>query len=483
MSYVWRSEWIWMYESIWGSIEKFKYANALTSSDLCKLVNGKSSRDTFYIYPSLYGSNNTIDIKAICKVLNKDLFKGTCEELKQLLGSLYNAPDLKKYMLDTWRYCPQCICIGYHSLSHQLSFFDKCIFHNIKLQTKCPNCKTKTSYIIKYKGEEHGFKCTCRYDYLLNATPLEIFKLWNNSTIYDNTHNYNMINIHFPANNNISYAFSSFAWFVNKHIIQDYLYSTRDTPFLKNLNSEKLPFDQITNFKIDLKYIPIPKYNDSIYDDSKFIMMNEYVSIFKCIAKHIRKKLTKKQSLVFFKSNKFYLLFESLRNQTLVDGLCFKDIDVQLYAYIMWRKEVEGHEYFNTIHTLQPCHRSNDDRLFPIKKNITGTWFYKYIVNEFQEYIESYKKNEYVCFEDYGALVGTFERIIGKVLLKYYRYWIFYGLEMKKRNPDDIIDFKASIMPPLIEFIIKYEKDKKNAQLISLEINYSRSHYLYTNIY
>lgn len=29
MTYVWKSDWIWAYESIWGTIEKFKYANAL----------------------------------------------------------------------------------------------------------------------------------------------------------------------------------------------------------------------------------------------------------------------------------------------------------------------------------------------------------------------------------------------------------------------------------------------------------------------
>ena len=189
--------------------------------------------------------------------------------------------------------------------------------------------------------------------------------------------------------------------------------------------------------------------------------------IFKAIAKNIRRRTDSIKSLKYFTSNGSYFVLKYLQERYSCTHSQFKDIDAGLYAYIMWRKEVEGHEQFNTIHTKQTS-RSSEDPQFALKRNITGTYIYKYISNEIESYITAYKQQQHVCFEDYGVIVGALERIIGVILLKYYNSWFEYALKMKEAAPNEIIDFKAIIPLPMEEYLIKYNKATHMGELILL---------------
>lgn len=464
MTYVWKSDWIWAYESIWGTIEKFKYANALCNSDIYKLVRARTPRSTFYIYPSMYASNNTIERSSLTDLLCNDIFHTTAIQLKELMGPLYNACDIRKYMTEKWRYCPECIKTGYHSMYHQISFLDRCIFHDIELKNKCPSCQKESSYVMEYRGTEQAFKCTCGYDYLLGISPLELFKVWKRASLIRNHKEKQGI---FTPDKSM-YMFSSLPWFIDRYILFERNYTVTNSSLSKILLNELPEGIVLFCFRPSLNYKPIPNYSDSIYDSSKFIMMDEFMRIFKAIAKNIRRRTASIKSLKYFTSNGSYFVLKYLQERYSCTHSQFKDIDAGLYAYIMWRKEVEGHEQFNTIHTKQTS-RSSEDSQFALKRNITGTYIYKYISNEIESYIAAYKQQQYVCFEDYGVIVGALERIIGVILLKYYNSWLEYALKMKETSPNDIINFKASIPLSLDEFLIKYSNDSQLSKLILLK--------------
>lgn len=463
MTYVWKSVWIWPYESIWGTVEKFKYANSLCNSDIYKLIHARTPRSTFYIYPSMYASNNTIKRTSLIELLCNDIFNTTASQLKEIMGPLYNACDIRKYMAEEWRYCPECIKNGYHSMYHQLSFLDKCIFHDIKLKTVCPSCQKESSYVMEYRGSKQAFRCDCGYDYLLGSNSLKIFKTWDNAILRTN-HN-KKFSLSIPSST--TYMYSSLPWFIDRHILFERNYNVINNSLSKILLNQLPEGTVLFCFHPTLNYKPVPSYSDNIYDSSKFIMMDEFICIFKALAKNIRRKSRSIKSLKYFTSNSSYFLLNYLQDRYSSKGSRFKDIDAELYAYIMWRKEVEGHEQFNTIHTKQ-TNRSSEDPQFALKRNITRTYIYKYISNEIETYITTYKQQDTICFEDYGILVGALERIIGVTLLKYYNSWVNYALKMKESSPNDIIDFKVIIPLPTDEYLIKYNKVTNIGNLILL---------------
>ncbi|MDU1348934.1 hypothetical protein [uncultured Clostridium sp.] len=119
-------------------------------------------------------------------------------------------------------------------------------------------------------------------------------------------------------------------------------------------------------------------------------MMNEYVKIIKGVAKHIRRKYSiKNKDIEIYKDLKLFLLHDYFRDKFTDRNLYYRNINIEVFAYIMWRKDIEGHNTFDLIHT-EMRNRSSTDTLLPIKLNITGTLFYKYIYNEFRLYINSY---------------------------------------------------------------------------------------------
>lgn len=110
MAYNWKNTWIWKYESILCSLEKFKYANELTNSDIGRILNASTYlKKNISIYSSLYVAKNRINQDSLSNLLEKDVFYHLNIYLRTFLGPLYNELDIEKYMVETFRYCPKCI--------------------------------------------------------------------------------------------------------------------------------------------------------------------------------------------------------------------------------------------------------------------------------------------------------------------------------------------------------------------------------------
>lgn len=463
MAYNWKNNWIWRFESIWCSIEKFKYANELTNIDIGRLLNSsKSLNKNIYIHSSLYIANNRVDIKSLENLLEKDVFDDLNKDLKTFLGPLYNNLDIEKYILEKFRYCPKCIEQGYHSIFHQINFFNKCIFHDIQLQTKCASCESTYEYVVKYSGMNTGFLCNCGYSPISNNSIDKNFKIW------DKTENFTLSrDIKNIKHDNNKYIYSSFKYYMYKNLIDKNI-TIDNTNIYKSFYLKNNPYIMVFSPSLRKQIIPsLLDEENNIYDYLGNIMMNEYINIFKSIGRHIRRKFIKKSSINYLLSNKIYSsisLYDFFNIKNYDRGTKYKEIDENVYAYILWRTEIEGHKDCKFIH--KPItHIVNANTDYFIRQNISDTPFYKYLKDELTNYIYYYKHSKQAQFDDYGILVACFERIIGTTLIQYFYDCLAFAKYIKNSEPNSIMKLNISIPIHSNDFLIGYNLKTKHCYL------------------
>lgn len=452
MAYTWNNKWIWKYESVWCSLEKFKYSNELTSKDLGLILN--TSRERAYttsIYKSLYFSKHIVDKTSISNLLDIDVFQILENDSNLFFDKLCNNLNLEKYIVSKLRYCPKCIKIGYHSIFHQLNFFDDCVFHNIKLKSKCPNCKVENPYLVKFSKATHAFSCECGYSYISETNILNLFNLWLNNTYIKDIEGFKL--------NQSNLLYTSFNWYKNRKLLKNENYIENNSniySLLKNNNISSL-------FKIKFTYDKITNLESNTYNIGK-PLLDPYICTLKAISRHIRRHYIKVNNINYFSRKKFIFL-DDLNFDFHTEGISYSDIDAELYAYIMWRKELEGHEDFSTIHEKIKL-KGVIDSSYILRMNIMDTEVYKYVENEFSEYIYNYKKEK--IFNYHSIVEDAFKRIIGVILWQHFINWLNYAHYKKKKYPYDKIDFSASIPLKINDFFIGHDNKNKLAYIIKV---------------
>lgn len=462
--WTWQNNWIWEGESIWCSIEKFRYSNELTNSEFCRYINATPRQNFINDYYSLCISNYSLKKDIIIKLLNKDIFSDTENVLKN--NFISNIFPLEKCIVRDWRFCPECIKLGYHSIFHQLNLYDKCIFHHIDLETHCPNCNKVNTYSLKSTPVVKAFSCNCGYNYLENKyTFQELIKIWSNSS---NFISFNNMYILKDLKN--KYFYTSYNFYYEKYIKKNSNYYIKNNTLLYKVLNLESNIGNICSFNFrpkSYKFNTDEGTKNNIYDSLDYIMIDRYVTILKSIAKHIRKSISKKSYKSYLSKNIYFYLDFNISNMN-VEGKCYKDIDEYLYAYIMWRKNVEGHsEYYYVHSTLNFLHFKNIK--LTIQENILDVLIYKYIIQELRDYKFFCKsQNKEIIFSNFDILLSAFERIIGKVLLDYFNDWLKFIRNKKQNSPNDIINFNESIPIKINDFLISYKESCKIGYLIDL---------------
>lgn len=462
MKYNWKSDWIWMYESIWCSIEKFKFSNELTSLDIYKLTSASRRININYIYSSIYASTQYIKRENIVMLLDKEVFNESKNQVKDFLGPLYNDIDIEKYILYKWRYCPECIKVGYHSFLHQLNLFDKCIFHNINLETKCPSCKNEQSYVIDLNKNRNAYTCECGYIYINYREINNIFKEWESKKILNLWDNKQDIKVLEPYSKCFIFSYELFK---NRNILEDENYFMNNTYIYDEL--KVVDKQKVVKFSPSLKnkYTPLYDEKNNIYDYLGLIFMNEYITIFKSIARNIIRSIKNIGYLKYYSSKSLYFNLSTSFSQNINSNrLSYKDIDENLYAYIMFRKEIEGHKTYSDIHTLLNQIDTNDSQ-YKIRMNISDTIIYKFFKSELSKYIFVSKQNESILFDDYGIFISSLEHVLSSILIQYYNNWVDYIRQMKSQFPDNKIDFnvKLPFSPP--NYLVCWDENNKKCYL------------------
>lgn len=145
--YIWRKEWCWPYESAWGVLEKFKYANALDNQVFDKLLNLRgSSYGQFFLKDLYMYRKSRLDSKLFFSTLN--IANNHFRDLDIFLG---NNPNV--IFREDIYFCPKCIELGYHSYWHQVKMITNCPFHGEKLKVATYNERTIKYSILSLRTE------------------------------------------------------------------------------------------------------------------------------------------------------------------------------------------------------------------------------------------------------------------------------------------------------------------------------------------
>jgi hypothetical protein len=182
--FTWSAAWIQEYESPWGILEKFKYANAINGNTVLELIGNKNiaklknvanagSRHRNLIY------FNSIDPIKTENIFGINLFEYHANLIEKLVHIIPNIKHISSYFHENLTYCPICFSQGFHSILHQVRFFDRCAFHpEQKLSTRCPNCNSLMPEYLINKGDSEAYRCTCGYHFLSSNNIKKIFSSW-----------------------------------------------------------------------------------------------------------------------------------------------------------------------------------------------------------------------------------------------------------------------------------------------------------------
>jgi hypothetical protein len=130
----WSADWIQDYESPWGILEKFMWANAIDGNSILELIGNEKVKQLKNI--SNAGSHHrsliyfsSIDSKMTQKIIGMDLKEYHDNLVEKLIHIIPNIKFVNSYFHSNLSYCPICLSKGYHSILHQLKIFKHCAFH------------------------------------------------------------------------------------------------------------------------------------------------------------------------------------------------------------------------------------------------------------------------------------------------------------------------------------------------------------------
>ena len=340
-NFTWRSEWISEYESIWGIIEKFRYSNNLSISDIVKIFGKESSKKKLYNLP-LIKSGQSFGIKhlneeKIIDILGVNILKQFEEKMKIIVNDIPVNFDLVRKEL---YYCPECIRYGYHSFLFQIGFINYCPYHNIKLFHFCPNCKKEINYNEVIEISEEPFRCRCgHYFYDTNVGYNFIFN-WSFSPDIQLANILKYLTYNEYQKDSLRLLYFDRLYINNFHK-NNYLYFL-DTIANNNLseNHFKVVFNSflknsVCKLSIDNK---LEKNPDRNLLESRLIN-NNLKKVYKSFSIYLRHRLLYRHKGCI----------NSLKNNGILLGHVEFDICPLAYAYVVWCNIIEGRESFSAV--------------------------------------------------------------------------------------------------------------------------------------
>lgn len=363
----WNSNWIDKYESIWSVLEKFKVANVLTDNQILDYFGNENVKKLKHVKYSGKSVRNLINCSGLdMNLLNKKLGFDFSSQVKLIskVITFYSGSKHLSFLSNNLRFCPHCMKNSYHSVFHQLLFFDTCVFHpNVKLQTKCESCKLDfQEYSLLTAGSIINH-CNCGVNFKNKHTSVKhLFSSWklkvelaedNLKSVIENDLIRIQCNYFFP---NMKDEIINLRYFMENYI---------------NLNQLSYSFKKIDiRVNTSIKTLIQMKNSSWFYGRRHEAIMNYYFiyeyskTIFKSIDRFIRDKhLTQHKNCM----KNYYKLIGN-------KGYC-----VLSTAYITWLEELK-----NTNISHFPKHKEN----YPI-------------FNSDKEYYTLYPKGNYISELEY----------------------------------------------------------------------------------
>lgn len=213
----WKNSWISKSESPWSIIQKFLFVNALNYSEFTKGL-----KDTNLQISDWNRHKILVDEKIFIEEFHSLSGFNILEHQQKFHSNLkinhIDEKNLYELFEMRFRYCPVCFKTGYHSIYHQMSCYNKCIYHNIKLETKCSNCNCEIGF-VNQKNLINDYCCTCGNEYVKCKPLIELIRSWEKHNILYT------IKEPYIATGKIHYFLSNYNSFKNLYTCNQYLIS------------------------------------------------------------------------------------------------------------------------------------------------------------------------------------------------------------------------------------------------------------------
>lgn len=126
---IYSKAWIRPFESIWSIIQNIKLVNTICDKDLASTLSWNANVKEHYVQDLATYSQTHVNTKKIIEILH--IPENQFHPMDQIVIS-NNQNDIIR---NNVRICPVCMKkYGYHSYYHQLSWIDKCPWHDCKLE-------------------------------------------------------------------------------------------------------------------------------------------------------------------------------------------------------------------------------------------------------------------------------------------------------------------------------------------------------------
>ncbi|KIQ81411.1 hypothetical protein RW25_06175 [Bacillus sp. L_1B0_8] len=364
--FAWSTEWIQKYESPWGIIEKFKYANAINGNIVLKLIGNEKVRNFKEISNAGRHHRDLIYFHGVdCKLSRKILGINLKQYHDYLLNkSLYpfaiNKSNINYNFHWHLNYCPTCLSTGYHSIFHQIKFFDHCLFHPLQnLISTCPKCKRPMPEYSINKENIDAYNCICGHIFLSSKNIRGIFSSWKKELIVQSNlvntwqalpkHIINMYHLSYPF-----YNYKNNSKFDKKNTTQH----------LKEI--PQLLISAFTENKIDNSPVMNIYSNENIFQikDNYHRLSESYNQIFPYRTRNLKLKEKCHTESIFFEIYKqtrviYKSISRYIQNKIInIHKKCVRNFDdtyqddpicLHAYAFILWKSECEGRRIYPRV--------------------------------------------------------------------------------------------------------------------------------------
>lgn len=460
-TFTWRTGWINKYESPWSILEKFKYANSILNKDIYSILGIEDP----------YGNIRKNQIKSHRSLITLAAFDD--KKLETIFGINIKAENIKNiidatrifsknYSVETFikkylNFCPECIKSGYHSSWHQVSFFQNCFLHGKKLIDECPNCKKSIFYEFNIGDRSSGFKCKCGYSFI-EENNIIYFTNWKCSPVLSATEQ-KWIEINTSSPEEICEIFQynfyrdrRYQSNINERIFENIATSILE---LNAFDNSKLHKISMTDTPIkEVISIGIGKYDELLYAS--------YKSILKSISRQIEKrdKTIRKNAMVLFKQQYRYTF--GISQKAFFNVILSKlNIYPPSYAYLMWRRDLEGHDDHCKVLQKIVYRRSRED-LSQYYNIVTKSELFQYFSAEFSRYIRANPR------VNLSNLMCIFEHMMAHIFLQHYYNWFRFG-NLYCNTENVILRERIPYIVPT--FLIKISKSQNNKSATFYSIN------------
>lgn len=461
--FTWRNEWINKNESIWSILEKFKYANALSNKEFYELTSITSyTSDTYTIKKQKESFKSLVtltgfDRNRLKKVLGFDLIEYNHNNLKSITHLFNKDHRIESNMRKYLTFCPECLKEGYHSYWHQVAFHDKCPIHNSFLVDRCPKCNKKHKYQFVSNSKSQGFKCVfCNHNYL-EDNDIEskmFFYQWNKRNEIPLNEEQKIIlwiNSRFHEKKAYAYFYTAVKNHANDGLLKIQVQEKYD--IMHTIHNIKSTI--VSNQTKHALKSRIP--GKGVLDSDKELY-SSYMTIFKAIARRIRKKDRKiKNSVKEIKSKKIMLNCDSdiFRNVFGENHNKNPEIYYPAYAYIMWCRDIQGFESWDRVENNVLSYRPRFE-VPNLYTTIIECNLFRYFKNEFIIHLMNDTSNYKMDF------FSVIEHMMAYMFMQHYENWLKSESKHEKKQIPDM-GKKISFQMPI--FVANYQKCQENGDI------------------